>query len=334
MDRVTGDYTIKPEDIEEKIRNLDRRKHEDAIAKSSNDALAAVSAVGTETPITVLMDIRQILSDISSEMRTNREQQEELLELSRKQHRETLAYMQAICDETRKLQTVPSHVSHERGLYDGMSSGLSSANSETKYYYRGDEIKTIEAVVGCILLHLDLLISKAIPPDPTALDTTIMELNDWAGLVRILKLADSNVTSTDGPLKLPSFRSSEVRDVMNIIASPTKGRTVTCKPEHMLEIVSSYPNMAHIVNEVRLRILECPGFISAVRMKRLSSVSFPFVTSDFNMNITDPNPRVAGSRIVADRVKEMKHLHKVKYSNAILRDKMRPMNACTKALDV
>jgi len=266
------DNTIKEEQIQNVLRNFDRQKHQEVNTRASLRSLEVVSAIGTDTPLTVLVDIRQLLIEVSNEARQNRELLLQSHELNQKHHRESLGYLQQLSDDIRSThQSAAVQLPMRQAVSNSQSSG-------DAYYYRGDEIKTTQSLVGCILLHIDAAVSKLTPIEIGSMDTTVMELKDWTAAVRILKDADSSMTPHTGVLKLPNFNSTESRYSLNIVANPVQGRVTVCKLEHISDIVTTCPGIMNCVEEIRLRILECPGIISATRAKRLASVSYPFVT--------------------------------------------------------
>jgi len=209
----------------------------------------------------------------------------------------------------------------------------STISDSSKFYYRGDEVKAVDAVMGCIFIHLDMMITKSTPSESIESDATIMELKDWAAAVRILKAVESNYTPTRGKLSIPTLSSSECKHALGIVATPILGRTVVCKPEHISNLAINCPNLIGCIEEIRVRAIRCPGIISASRMKRLASIAYPYITGEGAVNIVDSSAKVPGSGVVYDRVRQMKELQKKVYVCAVLRDGIKPVIASRTALD-
>lgn len=336
------DYTISKDDIGKVLRDFDRKKHREIYQGDADKSKEITSAIGTETPITVLIDIRQTLCEVLSETsRTNqimlecldavKFMQSKAAEDTSEMHRQSLAYMQQMTDAINTLKFASSSVSsaHTPSLHS-----LPVQRSASAFYYRGDKLKTPESVIGCVFLHLNHILSKMTSEEVGTSDTTLMELTDWSSAVRLLKAADSVTTPNHNKLTLPKLSSDEVTYALNLIASPAPGRATVCKPEHILDLSSNCPTLMSCVEEIRVRAVACPGIISASRCKRLASVSYPFVTSEGTLNITDKDFRVPGSRIVIDMVRSMTIPQKKSYCNLILKECMKPISAANAVLDV
>lgn len=314
------DSTVRPEQIAEVLRNFDRKKEQIVNTETSERSLEAVSAIGTDTPLTVLIDIRQLLTEISNEVRLTNEILRQSNEYGSSRHREVLGYLQQVSDSIRTSQSIST-------AQIPLRPSTETSGSSESYYYRGDQIKTVHSVLGCIFLHLDAMVSKLSPSEAGSVDTAVMELKDWAGTVRILKEAESTCTPHNGILKLPSFTSTECKYALNVIASPTQGRAVFCKLEHMSDLMSTCPGIMNCIEEIRIRAVRCPGILSASRAKRMASISYPFITMENSINITEPNPKMVGSKIVLERVRAMNLPQKKIYVNEILKNGTKPMNA-------
>jgi hypothetical protein len=321
--------------ISDVLRDFDRKKQSEQYNDSAASVREVVSSIGAETTLTVLVDIRSMFSDMLKEARTQttiiEETRDAVLsgisetrEINAQQHRETLAYLSKLSEPSAARQSVtPSPRLSSRLSLD------STSNEQVKYYYKGDELKTSQSIIGCLLLHIESLVSKELPSTSDVSDTTIMELRDWSTAATVLKEAHSTTTQTQGPLQFPKKGSEECTLVMETVANPIPGRGVTCKPEHIFELMSSCPTVMNCVEEVRLRALKCPGIISSSRLRNLSAISFPYVTDRDVLNIVNREPRQLGSAVLYDMVKQMKIPQRKAYANAVLRDSKKPVMAAS-----
>ena len=312
------DCEVKPEDIATVLRDFDRKKERDLNAVSSAKTMEVVSSIGVETPITVLVDIRQLLHQLVAESKTTNALLERQIESAEKHHREVLAYSQQISDTIRSTSlSAKSQIA--------VGSGTPPIERQVdSFYFRGDQISTGVAVIGCILMHIDSMVLRSLPAEVGDMDTTVMEL--------ILKSASSNSTAHVGLLNLPSFNSTETKYALNVISSPTQGRAVVCRTEHIADLVNTCPGIMNCVEEIRNRALECPGILSPLRYQRLGLVSYPYVSKEGALNMSNAaRSRVAGSKVVVDRVRAMTEPQKKIYANEILSNKVKPMAAAKKA---
>ncbi|KAI1906220.1 hypothetical protein LOZ61_006778 [Ophidiomyces ophidiicola] len=320
------DNTIKPEDYETVLRKFDRRKEHDKFTNNNDASRQVAASIGAETPLVVLTDIRSLLSDISNKLDTsnellsdslkdNRNYRAEDVAMREEHHKATLAYMQQLSD---------SISSGSRGeslplSYRSPASATKSSVKDSYYYYRGHEIKNSEAVIGCILMHLDILVSNS-TDQHDSLDASIMELPQWRSAVSVIKSADKNLKF----VKMSSFETSQALD---IIASPVPGRPVTIQANHITELSNSCATIIGHVELIRNRLLQCPGIISINRARHLAALNFPYVTMEGILNLKTTIPRIAGSNAVIDTVRSLNDTQKKAYAAKVLNEQLKPIVA-------
>lgn len=90
----------------------------------------------------------------------------------RTQHRETLSYLQQVSDTIRANASSPASRSIARQL------ALAGEHQTGSFYHRGDQIQSIVAVVECILLHFDGVVSKSLPMEIGEMNTVVMEFKE------------------------------------------------------------------------------------------------------------------------------------------------------------
>jgi len=333
---VNMENNILPEKIAEALKQFDRQKQSEEYHTVSNNAREIVSAIGTDTPTTILLDIRHILSEINTAIARQNQKSDEMIQFiletmkiqersTEQRHNEMLAFMNKVSDSTNR-----GHISQSPSVSSQMKS-LSMTESDGRYYYKGDEIKTNQAVVACFLMHLDLMISRTITMSNDITDTSIMELKDWSSAVTILREIDSYITPNRGILSIPKKTSVECTNALDIIASPVPGRTVTCKTEHIKSLIATCPTIANCVEEIRLRAIACPGIIPSSRLRRLSAISFPYVRRDDMLNITEHSPKFIGSTVLHESVRQMNTQQRKIYAQLVLGSSIKPMIASTTA---
>jgi hypothetical protein len=324
-------HTIPQDKIDETLRDFDRRKKDNSQRNEANTFREISSAIGSETPISVLFDIRELLSDIlkqhievnarlQEQAEISNRQYSEMMERMNDMHLEKIAYMDQIAN-VKSMQTSSSVLGQVSNL---SVSHAQMSQTNQQYYYRGDELKTTDSVIGCIFMHLDYLVARVLPE--TVPDTVPMEVSDWSTAIRILKDAESIRTSITGKLSLPKRSSNEVEYALNIIATITKGRTPQCNIDQIYDLTIKCPSLMGCVEEIRQRSIRCPGIISPVRNRRLNTISYPYVV-DGVLNSLQTLADPIGSLVVNDGVKTMKIAARKEYCSLILRDKIAPVKA-------
>ena len=158
-------------------------------------------------------------------------------------------------------------------------------------------------------------------------DATPMELKHWSTLVSIVAEAESNITHTKCKLVLPKQSTHESITASELISSTVLGRNAWCKLEHLRTLQDECPSVMACVNEIKDRVIACPGLISLSRFKRLASVSFPIVTRDGTLNISDVSGSKGCTKMVLGTVSVLNVPQKKQYAVKVLRDGVKPLVA-------
>lgn len=320
---IRMDRTIGPEAIEEVLRNFDRRKDAEKRADASTEALNIASAIGTETPMTVLIDIRQCICELTAVLRTSNEDAAAREEASARRHNETLAFMSEMNDSLRK-----GHVTSHAPTSMRTSPSVNSKQEQREYFYGGDKLSTKNAVAGCVLMQVyNVAVREMSGSSYQQMDATPMELKHWSSLVSIVVEADSNITSTKGKLVLPKQTSSESITASELVASTVEGRNTLCKLEHLRTLQEECPSIIAVISEVRERIIACPGLLSPSRFRCLASISFPLVTRDGTLNMSSVDSRKGVTKVILDVISSLNIPQKKQYAMKVLRDNTKPLVA-------
>ena len=137
------DRTLPTHNIQEGLKNFDRKKESQRRDDANAEALNISSAIGTETPMTVLIDIRQCICELTNVIRKSNEDAALREEDASRRHNEVLAYISDIGDTLRK------HRPESQGHTVGASRAQTPSKQEQReYYYGGDKLSTKNAVVA------------------------------------------------------------------------------------------------------------------------------------------------------------------------------------------
>lgn len=328
------DRTVNQDDISRVLMQMDRMKKQELDDTEAAVAAASVSAIGTNTPMTLLVDIRQAISDQTKAMLRGQDIMLQQMEESKRMHSETIAYMQEMSDLLRRAPTAVAPT-YQLPLRTGGTGGATTPDAATPvYYHQGDIVNDGPKVMACMLIQLERISSRNMGSTPgMPLDTVAMELKDWVSVIKSIAKAESTVTERTGKLTIPKITSSEAQHILNIVTSPTKGRNVMCKAEHFNDITTNCPAMTGCMEEIRTRILRCPGVIGMQRARSLAHIPFPYVDDNGDVIKVEPTKKELGSVIMADKVSRLNVPQREVYITCILRDGDRPITAAEKAAD-
>ena len=325
------DYTVDRKVIDTVLRNFDRRKDDELRNQATSSALEAAAAVGTSTPTTLLADIRSCIVELTGVLKTTNEEARERATQDERRHQEVLAFVSEINNNMGKL----SVGSPQQPFSYSTPRRLATPQEQRKYYYGGDELKTKESIIGCVLMQMYKAASnQTFHSNTVESDASLMELKDWSSVVSITSQALSVVTPTQGKLSHVKASSVEATTACELAASTVSGRMAVCKLEHIRRLQNECPTIMQIVEEVRLRITLCPGLVSVARTRMLISMGFPFVNNDDTLNMTRVGEREGGSKVVVDTVSQLNIPQRKVYAMNILRDQMKPIIAVRAVINV
>lgn len=273
--------------------------------------------------MTLLVDTRQCICELTEMVRKSNEDAALREEACAKRHNETLAYISEVSSVLQRQQ----HASHPPS-FTRSPTLLTPKQKQREYFYGGDKLSTKNAVAGCVLMQIYNVAMRQMPSSVSyQIDATPMELRQWSTLVSIVAEAESTVTATRGKLILPKQNSPESVTASELVASPVEGRVNSCRIEHLCRLQDECPSVVAAVNEVRERVVACPGLISISGFKCLASISYPFVTRDNTLNIDNAERNKGSTKAVMDVVSGLNVPQRKKYAMMVLRDSVKPLVA-------
>lgn len=305
------------------IVQMDRRKVEEEVTTEARSALDVAASIGTETPLIILRDIRKCLVDLSNVMQESIQDRHAVELRNEERHREMLATLQQLSIQPSFTSSVP--VSSMSRL------SLSGKSMEIKqeYYYGGEAIKTGFNIIGLVLLQMDAVASGcSYIPNVGTSDGVIMDLKKWSSAVSIVYSCESNVT----PMKsivLPKLSDAQVKAALSKCASTENGRVTVFRVPELAAVCDSSPDLMAVVNEVKIRIVKCPGLISEDKRLRMAYVDNPITDRDSSLKVVATAPQRA-SAVVISIVSKLNHTSKKQYVQLILENKSHALSAAQK----
>jgi hypothetical protein len=317
--------------LEDAVRDMDRRKVQDEVNLAAKSGLDAAASIGTETPMVILRDIRRCITDLS-QMLMEREQAEQEREIqTERRHNEMIATLQRIGTQTSTV-SAGSRASISR---ESMGS-VGGAAEKRLFYHHDTKITTGAQVVAVVLMQLDSVLQNSGQlPDDGAKDAVMLDLKGWSSPIIKVAAAESGVTSNKLKLDLPKLSQQETMNALDIVSSTIQGRATPFRVGDLLRLQQSCAGLMGIVEEIRQRIMRCPGIIPEGRRLRLAYLRWPFITREEELNISMvADGFVKAGPLVTDGVPKLKDDGKKFYISEVLGKGTVPVLAFNKARNI
>jgi len=326
---------VSQDDITRVLAEMDRKKKKESDDADTLAASESVSAIGTNTPMTLLIDIRQAIGDQTEVLRKNQDLIVYQMEEAKRMHTESIAYMQEMSMLLRQAPISSIAPAQQSSLGSIGSSRVNIPDSTSKkWYHVGTEVDNSNKMMACLLIQLERIASRNMgSKQGSTLDTKAMELKDWVSVIKAVAKAESTVTDREGKLAIPKITSSEGQYVMNIVASPTPGRHIMCKPEHFNDVTVNCPGITGCLEEIRIRILKCPGVVGRQRARALASIPYPYIDENQDIIQNEVTNKEIGNAIVIGKVDKLNVPQTEIYVSQILKHNQRPMVAVETAAE-
>lgn len=307
-------------DLQQRISAIrERVAHSSAIHKMAQGG-ATSSQLGSETPITVLVDIRGILSSINASLHQvakGRELQEKRTE---ERHQELCTLLlSASTLQTPMAETLSSPPAGARP----------GAPGKPKFYFGSVSITSGIHAIGCILMHLDKMMSSHHDlTSVTRTDTTFIDIKDWCNLAGYLLNADKK---SKAGLRIPKPSDDDFKTVCSHLASPMEGRRPACDETQIHGLIGRCPEVMNTVEWVRQSVVKCKGVLSPAREFKWKCIEYPFVTDGAELKLTVPAKKVVSKRQFHDTVSALKVTDLKRYMELILTSSVPPAEALRRA---
>lgn len=315
--------------LRDAVADMDRRKVRDEVSSAAKSSLDAAASIGTETPMVILRDIRRTIIDIQNlmiEHERNEVMRNTASEAQRQiQHNELIATLQQL-----NMQSQPDAMSYHRST---SRASIGSAPGKRQFYDSDVEIKTGAQVVALVLMQFDKVLQNSGQlPSTSNSDAVILDLKGWTAPVLKVSGVESSVTHNRGKLALPKPSQLETVNALDIAASTEMGRSQTVRVTDIVRLQHTCPAIIGIVEEVRQRIMKCPGIIPEGRRQRMSHLKFPYVTREQELNVVAiPENYAKAGPLVVDSVPKLKDAAKKVYVSEVLEKGVAPVIAYNRA---
>ena len=313
--------------LQEAIRDMDRRKVQDEVDTAAKSGLDAAASIGTETPMVVLRDIRRCITDLEEVMREKEHMEQEREKRREERHVELIATLQRMTIQT------PSAGGGSRNSVSRDSIGSMSTIGEKRIFYHYDtKITTGAQIVAAVLMQFDKLLQNSGQlPHTEGSDAAILDLKGWSSPILKVVAVESSVTVTRTKVDLPKPTQQESITTLEIVSSTIQGRAPPFRVADAFRLQQECVGLMGIVEEVRQRLIRCPGILPDGRRERLAHLRFPYITRDEDLNISMAGEGFArASPVVTDSVPKWKDDAKRAYISEVLGKGTKPIIAFNK----
>lgn len=305
-------------DIQKRIQSI-----ADSTSLSANSSAAEAyrsvsSSIGTETPLGVLVEIREGQSRVLSSIKDLIDTYKESDAKAQRRHEEMCTILLGIAERDRSSSQVTTKTS-------SVSLPQGDAPSRSGSYYGGSLISNGNYLIACILMHIDnMLRDHPRFRKLAATDSTHMDVKDWYNICTTVFNADKD--SKMG-LRIPKPGDQDFREAITMVASPVSGRRPACDASHLTLLISTCPAIMTTVEWMRVAILKCTGLLSPERTCRFKLIKYPFVTEDSELLVADTTVLRMPNKWFHQDVLKMKAAQKKKYAELVLKDSIKPIDA-------
>jgi hypothetical protein len=311
--------------LRDAVSDMDRRKQREEVSFAAKSGLDAASNIGTETPMVVLLDIRKCITDLSETLTENERIEAERESRREERHHELIATLQSMALQVSGTSSMP---------YRPMSrDSIGSSTDKRQFFHKDTVITTGPQIIGVVLMQLDKVLQNSGQlPEYGSNDAVILDLKGWSSPVSKVAAVGSASTKNRSKIALPKLSQHETASTLEIVASTTQGRIQPFRVSEALTLQQSCPGLIGIVEEIRQRIIRCPGIIPEGRRERLAHFKFPYVTRDGDLNIGRiAHDFVKAGPLVTESLPKMKDAAKKLYVLEVLENGTAPILAYNKA---
>lgn len=300
---------IEEDDLKARILSISKKSQADRDRDSAGRARGIASAIGTETPATVLPDIRDINNNVLRVLEQIRDVQLEAENNAAIRHKELCTLLVGVIDSG----SVKGGVQHDN---------LTHASSHTtgKYYYGPTCLNSGVHAISCVMTHLDIMTTEhpAFSKIQNS-DSTFMDMKDWHVLVGYVLNANK---SAKAGLRVPRPSDEDFKIVCKTLAASAVGRRPKCQPHSIRSLLTECPGIMNTVEWTRRALISCRGVLSPEREHRFSHIVHPFINEDSDLAVVDHVIGKLHSRTYHRTIYELKSHKKKEYMRLILEDEV------------
>jgi hypothetical protein len=314
--------------LQDALLDMDRRKVQDEVTSAAKSGLDAAANVGTETPMVILRDIRRCIVDLSELIRQREMVEQEREVQVERRHNEMIATLQRI-----SVQASAGSVGPRTSMSRDSIGSVNGPEDERFFYHYHTKIRTGPQIVSLILMQLDKVLENSGQlPNEANTDAVILDIKGWSSSVIKIAAAESGVTANKSKLELPKLSQQETTEALNIVSSTTQGRGQPFRVSDVLRLQESSSGLMGVVEEVRQRIMKCPGVIPEGRRTRMAYLKWPYTTREGDLNVGMIfEGFVRAGPVVTDGIPKLKDDAKKFYISEVLGKGTVPILAFNKA---
>jgi hypothetical protein len=280
------------------------------------------SAIGAETPVGILSEIRESQERILSVMKDMMLMGEETQKKEEQRHKELCTLLLALGGGMSSTPKISSSFSVNTPVSQTVA-------SKAEYYYGAVALTSGVHVISCVMFHLDMILTQH--PYFRKIqnsDKTFMDVKDWHNLCSGVVNADK---SSKAGLRIPKPNDMDFRSALNIMASQVQGRRPKSDISHISALMSQTPELMTTVEWVRGALLRCVGCLSPERQCRFRSIQHPFINDSLELSISTKAKLTIPLRSRHQSFLDLKSNQRKLYMNLVLDQSFTPDDALQRA---
>lgn len=274
------------EDLESRLKSIQNKITANGNRETALNAQSVAAAIGAETPVTILSDLRDVQCktlDMLVQMR----------DLSIEHERNKDVRHKEVCTLLMGLMSKSSHSTLD-GTGIGQSLSSNSSTGKQDYYYGNTRMGSGVHSISCVLMHLDTMLAEH--PQFNGIqnsDTTYMDIKEWHTITTTVLRADK--LGADA-LRIPKPSEEDFKAVCRLMAATAIGRRPKCEPSHVKTLMTTAPGVLNAANWVREALLQCKGILSPEREYRFKHLLYPFVDEETELSLEPETRKVLNNR--------------------------------------
>lgn len=298
-------------DLKSRLQDITERISLKSSAEKANDQRSVSSAIGVESPIGVLSEIRELQG------RTVELMKELLLAQEEKEKRDEARHTDLCTLLMGMSMSSPSSSQQSYTAYGQNNTGGGTPR-KSHSYYGNTAITSGTHLVSCVLMHLDAMLIRH--PQFRKIqntDKTFMDMKEWYVLCNAVLNADKSAKSG---LRMPKPSDEDFKSACRLIASPVEGRRPTCDASSITALLTQSPALMNTVEWTRTALLRCLGCLSPERYCRFKLIKYPFVNDDSELEVEQVEKVKVPKRDRHQEVMDLKITERKEYMRLILED--------------
>lgn len=254
--------------VSQKLTAIEQSLTDKNLRSKSRAHLDIAASIGAETSVSILSDIRSLLSQLVIAQQENNRLLEAAEQNNSNRHNDICVAL--LKDTVASTPATPLHLA-------------TSDSSSNGFWYGDTRIISSTNLIGCVLYHLDQLLMAHPRFARIALrDTENYDVKRWSSLT---SLTTMSLRDTGNTIYLPKPKDHVFSDIAQLIASSEKGRRPKVNVNVLLSVMEVAPAFTSTLYTVHDTIVKLSGMVTPSKEARFRRLLQPYVNDNLELNI-------------------------------------------------